>query len=174
MDIVIQKSVVWFSHNENKYDAELKLFQRYFYWTRRSQIWDWDNCAVTWIKNTEKQVRIIIRSSKLVSSDYRKKPVKIKYMLGFDIEAAYIQYPITDKYPEPLDNKDKKYGLPKRRWAVKLNKHYCIWQWAEEGQNKIENSEIYKIYLGIKKHYLSLSLLKRVSLESMERLLTID
>lgn len=37
----MEKSVVWFSHKENKYDAELKLFQKYFYWTNESQIWNW-------------------------------------------------------------------------------------------------------------------------------------
>ena len=60
MDIVIQKSVGWFSHIENMCDAELKLFQRYFYWTRKSQIWNWDNYAITWIKN------LIIRNKGLL------------------------------------------------------------------------------------------------------------
>ncbi len=61
----MEKSVVWFSHKENKYDAELKLFQKYFYWTNESQIWDWDNCAVTWIKKSEQEVHVVIRSSNI-------------------------------------------------------------------------------------------------------------
>jgi hypothetical protein len=100
------KSVVWFSHKESKYDAELKLFQKYFYWTNESQTWDWDNCAVTWIKKSEQEIHVVIRSSKLVKSDYRGRTVKVKYMLGFDIRAEDIHYPINDNYRQP-DNKKR-------------------------------------------------------------------
>lgn len=62
-----------------------------------------------------------------------------------------IHYPINDNYRQPLDNKEKKYGPAKPRWALILNKHYCIWQWAKEDNNGLENSEIYRIYKGIKK-----------------------
>ena len=77
----MEKSVVWFSHEENKYDAELKLFQKkYFYWTDKSLTWDWDNCAVTWIKKSEQEIHVVIRSSKYVSSRYRRRTVKVKYI----------------------------------------------------------------------------------------------
>lgn len=34
-------SIIWFSHIENVYDAELKLFQKKsFHWTEGSQVWD--------------------------------------------------------------------------------------------------------------------------------------
>ena len=147
----MEKSVVWFSHEENKYDAELKLFQKkYFYWTNHSQTWDWDNCAVTWIKKSEQEVHVVIRSSKFVSSDYRRRTVKVKYMLGFDVRAEDIHYPINDNYRQP-DNKKKNYGQAKPRWVFQLNKHYCIWQWSEGDKNGLENSEIYRIYSEIKK-----------------------
>ena len=147
----MEKSVVWFSHEENKYDAELKLFQKkYFYWTDKSPTWDWDNCAVTWIKKSEQEIHVVIRSSKFVSSRYRRRTVKVKYMLGFDVRTEDIQYPINDNYRQP-DNKKKKDGSVKPRWAFKLNKHYCIWQWAEENKNGLENSEVYRIYSEIKK-----------------------
>lgn len=147
----MEKSVVWFSHEENKYDAELKLFQKkYFYWTKNSQTWDWDNCAVTWIKKSEQEVHVVIRSSKFVSSDYRRRTVKVKYMLGFDVRAEDIHYPINDNYRQP-DNKKKNYGPAKPRWVFQLNKHYCIWQWSEGDKNGLENSEIYRIYTEIKK-----------------------
>jgi hypothetical protein len=147
----MEKSVVWFSHKENKYDAELKLFQKYFYWTAESQTWDWDNCAVTWIKKSEQEMHVVIRSSKLVDSDYRTRTIRVKYMLGFDIRAEDVHYPINDDYRQPLDNMEKKYGAARPRWAFKLSKHYCIWQWAEEDRNGLESSEIYRIYTRIKK-----------------------
>jgi hypothetical protein len=146
----MENSPVWFSHNENKFDAELKLSQRSFYWTDKSQIWDWTNCSVSWIKKSEEEVRVVIRSSKSVHSDYRNKTVKVKYMLGFDVGAADIESPLNDEYMEPLDNKEKKYGPSKPRWVFKLHKHYWIWQWAEEGK-EIENSTVHRIYTGILK-----------------------
>ena len=86
----------------------------------------------------------------MVDSQYRKKTVKVKYMLGFDVGAADIERPLYDEYKEPLDNKEKKYGSPRPRWVFKLHMHYCIWQWAQEG-NEIENSAVNRIYTGIKK-----------------------
>ena len=148
---VDSKSAIWFSHKENKYDAELKLFQKYFYWTSESQTWDWDNCAVTWIKKSEQEIHVVIRSSKLVNSDYRRKTVRVKYMLGFDIRAEDIHYPIKDDYRQPLNNKERIYGPAKPRWAFKLKKDYCIWQWVEEDKNRLENSEVHRIYANIKK-----------------------
>ena len=62
-------SIIWFSHKENKYDAELKIFQeKYFHWTEKFQTWDWDNCKVTRVRKSEQELRIIIRSSKIVNS----------------------------------------------------------------------------------------------------------
>jgi hypothetical protein len=144
----LPNSLIWFSHKENRYDIELKIFQKkYFYWTKKSQIWDWNNCTVTCIRKSEKELRIIIRSSKIVNSEYRKKDVKVKYMLGFDVKVGDIECPIIEEYREPLGNKEKKYGQLRQRWALKLNKNYCIWQWAlNEKKHMIETSEIYKIY----------------------------
>lgn len=145
-------SVIWFSHKENKYDAELKLFQKVFHWTKESQIWDWDNCNVTWIKRSENELRVVIRSHKIVNSKYRKKDVKVKYMLGFDVKSDAIQYPEEKPYREPLQNMKKKYGQLRRRWVIRLNKDYYIWQWAsEENGNTLENSEVYRIYTDMMK-----------------------
>jgi hypothetical protein len=95
---------------------------------------------VSWIKKSEEEIRIKIRSLKVVHSDYRKNSVKVKYMLGFDeTVAADIEYPIKDEYREPLDS--KKRPSAKTKMVIKLNKHYRIWQWAQEG-NTIENGKI--------------------------------
>ena len=87
-------SEIWFSHIENKYDAELKLFQRKsFHWTEETQMWDWDNCKVTWVRRSEKVLRIVIRSSKIINSEYRRKDVKVKYMMSFDVSVDDIEFP---------------------------------------------------------------------------------
>jgi hypothetical protein len=99
---------------------------------------------VSCTKKSEEEIRIKIRSSKVVHRDDRKNTVKVKYMLGFDvivIVAADIEYPLNDEYMEPSNNKEKKYGPPRLRWVVKLHKHYWIWQWAEE-ENEIEKSRV--------------------------------
>ncbi|HKG70775.1 MAG TPA: hypothetical protein VKA87_02695 [Nitrososphaeraceae archaeon] len=148
------KSQVWFTHTEDRYNAELKGTQKVFYWTDQQQMWDWDNCTVSWLlrdRNTPSSIiRIVIRSLNSVFSEYLKKEVKIRYMLGFDVEASRIQPPEEERYNEPIDNKPKKYGQERIRWVVKLDKDYSIWQWKEEGMT-IESSKVYEIYKGIMK-----------------------
>ncbi len=145
-------SDIWFSHIENKYDAELKLFQgKSFRWTNKTQMWDWDNCRVTWVRRSEKEVRVVIRSSKKVNSEFRKKEVKVKYMLGFDANTDDIEYPKLEQYREPLQNIDeKKYGQLRQRLVIKISKNYYIWQWiADEKSQTLENSKIFRIYKDI-------------------------
>jgi hypothetical protein len=150
---IIDFSVIWFSHIENIYDAELKLFQKKsFHWTEGSQVWDWDNCRITWVKRSEKELRVVVRSSKMVYSDYRKKEVKVKYMYGFDVNVNTIEHPQLEPYREPIENKEKKYGQLRERWVIKLDKDYYIWQWSSNEKGKsLENSEVFKIYKAIRK-----------------------
>jgi hypothetical protein len=145
-------SDIWFSHIENIYDAELKLFQgKSFRWTDKTQMWDWDNCKVTLVRMTEKEVRVVIRSFKTVYSEYRKKEVKVKYMLGFDANIDDIEYPKLEQYGEPLQNKeDKRYGQIRERLVLRIGKDHYIWQWAGNEKNQtLENSEVYRIYKDI-------------------------
>jgi len=125
------KSEIWFSHREDTYNAELKGTQKVFYWTDQSQIWEWDNCTVSWLprdRNTSRKIiRIVIQSLNTVFSKYRNKEVKIRYMLGFDVETSKIQPPEEERYNEPIDNKPKKYGQERIRWVVKLDEDYSIW-----------------------------------------------
>lgn len=151
------KSEIWFSHREDRYNAELRGTQKVFYWTGNPQMWDWDNCTVSWLSRSKdasdnKTVRIVIRSLNSVFSEYRKKEVKLRYMLGFDIKAGEIQPPEEEKYREPLDNKTRTYGQERIRWIVKLDNDHSIWQWKEEGKT-IESSKIYEIYRGIVKSF---------------------
>jgi hypothetical protein len=149
------KSDIWFSHRENIYNAEQKETQKVFYWTDQLQTWDWDNCTVSWLlrdRNTSITImRVVIRSLKSVFSEYRKKEVKIRYMLGFDVEGSKIQPPKEEEYKEPSDNKPpKRYGQDRIRWVIKFDNDYSIWQWKEEGKT-IESSKVYEIYKGITK-----------------------
>ena len=80
-----EKSPVWFSHRERRFNVSSILGKRIFKWTKNSKIWNWDNCFVSAIKIKDGKIRVIIRSSQLVDSDYRKRKVNLKYMLGFDI-----------------------------------------------------------------------------------------
>jgi hypothetical protein len=115
-------------------------------------MWDWDNCTVSWLprdgNSSRTIIRIVIRSLNTVFSEYQKKDVKIRYMLGFDVEASKIQPPKEERYNEPIENLPKKCGQERIRWVVKLNDGYSIWQWKEEGR-KIESSKVHEIYKSI-------------------------
>jgi hypothetical protein len=145
-------SPIWFSHKEERYDAELKESQRkIFHWTGETQMWEWNNCVASWIKtDSANMVKVIIRSAKKVFSEYRKRDVVVRYMLGFDIDGSKIQPPFEERHREPIDNLKKEYGEYKTRWALRLDKDHYIWQWKEEGR-AIESSEVYRIYAGILK-----------------------
>jgi hypothetical protein len=148
------KSEIWFSHVEDIWNAELKGTQKVFYWTDESQMWDWDNCTVSWLprdkSSSNTAIRIVIRSLRTVFSEYRKKNVKLRYMRGFDIEGNKIQPPKEEKYKEPLDNKPKRYGQERIRWVVDLGNDRSIWQWKEE-ERTIESSKVFEIYKGVMK-----------------------
>jgi hypothetical protein len=62
-------------------------------------------------------------------------------MLGFDIRAEDIHYPINDNYRQPLDNIERRYGPAKPKWAFKPSKHYCRWQGAKEGEHKVHTTK---------------------------------
>jgi hypothetical protein len=146
-------SELWFSQREDRYNAELNGTQKVFYWTGQPQMWDWDNCTVSWLwvtgrgsaRASSRRLRVVIRGFNSVSSEYRKKDVEIRYMLGFDVEASKIQPPEEEEYPEPLDNKEKRYGEERTRWVMRLDNDRSIWQWKDEGQ-PLECSEVYGIY----------------------------
>ncbi len=117
-------------------------------------MWDWDNCEISAIKISNEKIRVIVRSSQAIDSEYRKSSVKLRYMLGFDI-ANMIGPPVTEDYHRPpSDNaKNKVYGPVKSRWVIKLeNEKYFIWQWAEAGKT-IEDSDIFKVYIILKTEF---------------------
>jgi hypothetical protein len=109
-------------------------------WTDIPEKWDWDNCFVSAVKKKEgKKVRIIIRSSKIIHSDYKRRDVKLKYMLGFDID--HVVELEQDEYNEPKGNPNKQQGKLLPRWVLKLDEKHFIWQWKEHDRT-IETSEL--------------------------------
>lgn len=142
-------SSVWFSHGGYRYDAGLKENQRVFEWTDKSEIWDWDNCTVSAIRLPGDRIRLVVRSSHTVRSEYRKSDVTLRYMLGVDV--SRIQEPVREDYPQPPDHnvKDKVYGPPRPRWVLQLDETYWIWEWVREGVT-ITDSAVYAIYDVIK------------------------
>ncbi len=138
------ESPIWFSHIEDKYIAETVGEKRVFDWTGRPQVWNWSNCTVSWVRKDESTVRVVIRSAKSVHSEYRRKDVTIRYMLGFDVDLKGIKAPEEEGYQEPLDNLRQEYGQYRLRWIVRLDGSHSIWQWKED--KDIKDSEIYRIY----------------------------
>lgn len=146
----VRTSSVWFSQMQNRYDAEIRNNQKVFHWTDSAELWDWDNCSVTAVKISENKTRIVIRSRHDVLSNYRKKEVKLKYMLGFDI--TRIHTPKSERYHQPPEHntKNKAYGPSRERWVFQIDNDYWIWQWAEDGKS-LEESEVYKLYESLTK-----------------------
>lgn len=138
------ESPIWFSHIEDRYIAETVGEKKFFTWTGRPQVWNWSNCTVSWVRKDEGSVRVVIRSAKSVHSEYRRKDVTIRYMLGFDVDLKGIKAPEEEVYQEPLDNLRQEYGQYWPRWIVRLDGSHSIWQWKED--KDIKDSEIYRIY----------------------------
>jgi len=149
----MENSTVWFSYKERVYNSHkwiAKIFsKRRFDWSEELQVWDYKNCTVAAVKIAENKLRVIIRSEKVIYSNFRKRDVKLKYMLGFDLDKE-IPKPITEDYHQPPEHnsKHKEYGPSRPRWAIKLDDKHWLWQWAENGL--IEDSNIYNIYLMLK------------------------
>ncbi|NOJ27288.1 MAG: hypothetical protein DA330_04670 [Nitrososphaera sp.] len=141
-----EKSAIWFSHVEDRYVADLEVGKKKFYWTGSLQTWDWSNCTVSAVKAASK-LRIVIRSEKSIQSEYRKKQVVLRYMLGFDTDYLSIKPPAEEQYREPISNRDQQYGPPKTRWVVHLDSMHDIWQWKDGSD--ISQSEIYRAYLSL-------------------------
>jgi hypothetical protein len=144
------ESPIWFSHVERKREVKRNWYgKKKFKWTEISELWDWDNCLVSAVKVNEEKIRIIIRSSNGVFSDYRKKDIKLKYMLGFDIDRIGILEEDEYNEPTPEGNPNKLKGKKRPRLVLKLDKYHCIWQWKESAAT-LDTSELAIIFKELK------------------------
>jgi len=61
--------IVWFSHREKIWEVNNGRFS----WTEKENIWDWDNCTVSFVRMNEDTVKIIVRSNASINSTYMGK-----------------------------------------------------------------------------------------------------
>ncbi len=145
-----QLSPIWFSHKELIFDAGLNDSGRFFKWTEKSQFWDWNNCIISCVALPDaKKIKFIVRRSRIIYSEYRKKEITQRYMIGFDVDISTNFNIVEDMYSEPIDNNARTYGGPRTRWYIPLGNDHYIWQW-QNGKAK-EDSEIFRILNNIKK-----------------------
>lgn len=143
-ELTIESIPVWFSHRQDRYEAELREGKRIFSWAKKPEMWDWRNCTISALKKDDK-TKIIVRSAKTIYSKYKKTEVDVKFMLGFD--AVNIYEPKDGIYNEPpqKNTKNRASGPPKRRWVMQLDDDYFIWEWVKDGIKK-EESNVYRIF----------------------------
>lgn len=144
-----ESSPIWFSHNEARHDFafSFKRLKTEFKWHKTKRMWNWSNCTVSAIKREDGKIRITIRSPRLIHSRLRKRVVKLKYMLQFDI--GQIGDLEEGEYKEPVNNLKGWDGNLYARWYMELDENYCIWQWKEKEKSK-ENSELAAIHQELK------------------------
>ena len=145
------ESRIWFSHKEYRYDADLKHNQPVFHWTDKSEIWDWDNCTISAVKFSDNKIRIIVRSTNIIFSEYIGHQAKLRYMYGFDVRNEISEPKVEGYHQPPNENiKDKEYGQLKKRWVLAFDNKYWIWQWVDD-KIKLEESDLFQTYNMLKK-----------------------
>jgi len=137
---------LWFSHSKWYQESRILWFKR-FKTSSRPIIKDWNSCEISAVK-VDNKVRIIVRRSNTIRSEYRQKNVEIKFMHGFDVED--ISEPVEEKYT--LLDEDSRVIQSGYRWVIKIRKfketndYECyIWEWKEEDK-LIHQSMIYQVY----------------------------
>ena len=142
----MHSDVVWFSSREEKWKVG---FFGEFSWTGVKEIWDWDNCTIGLARTVkDEKLKVVVRSGTTKVSSYMgRRPVGIRYMLGFDIKAKPLE-PRTEPYTARKNIPKKKEG-PRNRWVLQLDDEHWIWEWAQDGAD-ITTSTTYKLYLQIR------------------------
>lgn len=154
---------VWFSHREKRYKTRIKLFSikkfliKTFSWTDNKEIWDWDHCTIGLARAIDDRLIVVVRSKTNTKSRYMgKKPVELRYMLGFEVNN--ISEPYTESYTARENHPDpeKRVG-PNKRLVFQLDSDHWIWEWAKEGED-INSSIIYRLYNQINNEMISSSI----------------
>jgi hypothetical protein len=150
--IIMTGHEVWFSHREKIYEVK----HGRFVWTDKNKIWNWDHCTVQLVRTSEKNLMVVIRSKANKNSKRMgNRPIKLRFMLGFDInDAGEPKIQMPDRNWNGPNDGDYWQGA-ETRWvfflAAKDDKNepidadYYIWEPARKGE-KIESSYIYKLY----------------------------
>ncbi len=154
MQLNANSHTFWFTHKVNRYET-VKISPGKTTLKKTSEIvmLDWDNCTLDVVgRLPDGKTRIVFRSkSKKISKYMGDKPVGIRYMLGVDITKASLpkieQYELSEDNSKVRDNFDVGKGQTNnnQRVVFQLDDRYWIWDWYD-GQESIENTEIYRIY----------------------------
>jgi hypothetical protein len=149
--MILSQEAFWFSHREEIWDIK----NGKFLWTREKRVWDWDNCTFGLVRTRKNELRIIVRSEFEIPSSYMgKKPVTLRYMLGFDVKQ--VSEPEFGPYTARKYKPKKKEG-PKERWGFQLDDNYWIWQWADK-EDDLRTSPVYQLFRRIRDEISSPSL----------------
>ena len=137
--MIMSREEFWFSHRENIWEVKNGKFS----WTKEERVWDWDSCTFGLVRTRNNEFRIVVHSENVIESKYMgKKPITLRYMLGFDIEQ--VSEPHTDSYTARKYKPEKTEG-PKERWVFQLDDDYWIWRWAEKGGD-LRSSPVYRLF----------------------------
>jgi len=142
----LRSDMVWFSNREER--RKVGFFGK-FSWTGVKEIWDWDSCTIGLARTAEdERLKVVVRSSTTKISRYMgRRPVGIRYMLGFDVKGKPLE-PRTEAYTARKNIPKQKEG-PKNRWVLQLDDDHWIWEWALDGAD-ITSSTTYKLYQEIR------------------------
>lgn len=115
-----------------------------FSWTGDVEVWDYPACSISLARAADGKLKMIIRRKKLEYSDFLKKDIEIRRMIGFDIEKVY--RPWTEMYTA-RENEESREAIegPESRWVFQFNDNCWVWEWAKTGQS-IEESGVYRFY----------------------------
>lgn len=154
---MMNDSGIWFSYKQKRYEAkEIPNTQKkIFDWTKKEEIWDWNNCEISVVKTKDNKIRVVARRVKKLKRSQTTFGDTVRLMLGVEISGFEKAKPDNYHEPPPHNKKNKVYGDKKPRWFIKLhpihredsegNLSECeIWQWGEknsmpEGLKKIMN-----------------------------------
>jgi hypothetical protein len=115
-----------------------------FFWTGEVEIWDYPACNISLVRSSDAKLKIIIRRKEKLYSDFRRKNVEIRLMIGFDLERIYKPWRDIYRFRENEGEREVIEG-PKERFVFQFNDNCWIWEWADKGE-KQEDSNIYRLY----------------------------
>ncbi len=134
---------VWFTVKEKKW--KVGFFGK-FSWTGKEELWDSDNCTISFARTVKEECLIVVHSSQKKYSSFMEKEVMLRYMLGFEISGKP-QEPKIETYIARANFARKSEG-PKQRWVMQLDDKHWIWEWVQQGKD-IKDSTVYKLYQNI-------------------------
>ena len=156
-----ESDLFWFSHFTKEYEVVKKITGKKEFLVMEDKPvikLDWDNCtiSVAGISPQTGLVKFVVRSSTNRNSDYMGDiPVKLRFMLGIDVDPSNISTPTTESGYQLASSKRK--NLPKSaraivhdRWVFNLGEAE-VWEWARSGVD-IRSSRLYALYQNIRKY----------------------